>query len=117
MLQLTLLLLPLLVVVGGGGGGDILAHSGRLMLAASPLDTASSAQLEQFDTLPTDFQLDVKSSLSPLLLLVLPAASTGPFALAPFSEEDCRLVGVHVDDFSLSPLLAAAGRRTMVAEP
>jgi hypothetical protein len=86
-----------------------------LILAASPLDTASSAQLEeQFDTLPTDFQLDVNSSLSSLLLLLLallePAAAgvlgtcTGPFALAdPLSVEDCLEVG-----FSFS--------RTMVAE-
>ena len=110
---LLLVLLLLLALLGG----DILAHSGRLMLAASTLDTASSAQLEeQLDTLPTDFQLDVNSSPSPLLLLEPVAAvlgvCTGPFALAaPLSDEGCLDVG-----FSFSPLLAAGCPRTMVAE-
>ena len=71
---LLLLLLLLLALLGG----DILAQSGRLMLAASTLDTASSAQFEeQLDTLPTDFQLDVNSSLSPLLLFEPVAAVLG----------------------------------------
>ena len=87
--------------------GDILAHSGQFTCRASPLETASSAQLvvPLALMLAGDFQLDNSSSL-PAALPPDPVNeeatdSGGPFILAPSAP--LPLLLVRTDDFSTLP--------------